>query len=110
MREELLHFIWRYRHFNQQGLVTEDGRPLLIVFPGEPNTDQGPDFRDARLRIGEELLAGAVELHIRSSDWTRHAHDGDPHYRVVVLHVVWVNDLPEPPSGAPAAERATRIR
>src|SRR5258708_11155606 len=92
MREELLHFIWRYRYFNQQELVTEDGQPLQIVFPGEPHTDQGPDFRNARIHIGDRLCVGPVELHVRASDWIRHAHTGDPHYRDVILHVVWVND------------------
>jgi hypothetical protein len=101
MREELLHYIWRYRHFNQQGLVTEDGRPLHIVFPGQPNTDQGPDFRAAQLRIGEVTFVGPVELHIRSSDWLRHGHTGDAHYREVILHVVWENDTPGPPADIP---------
>jgi len=109
MREELLHFIWRYRHFHQQGLVTEDGRPLGIAFPGEPNTNQGPDFRDAKLSIGGEPLTGAVELHIRTSDWTRHAHDGDIHYRAVILHVVWENDLANPPAGIPVLVLQDRV-
>ncbi|HVU96205.1 MAG TPA: DUF2851 family protein [Puia sp.] len=109
MREELLHFIWRYRHFHQQGLVTEDGRPLGIAFPGEPNTNQGPDFRDAKLSIGGEALTGAVELHIRSSDWLRHAHDGDEHYRSVILHVVWEHDLAEPPGGIPVLVLQDRV-
>lgn len=109
MREDLLHFIWRYRHYHQQGLVTEDGRPLAIAFPGEPNTDQGPDFRDAKLSIGGVSFSGPVELHIRASDWSRHAHDGDPHYRAVILHVVWENDLAEPPAGIPVLVLHDRV-
>jgi hypothetical protein len=109
MREELLHFIWRYRHFNQQGLETEDGRPLVVGSPGEGNTDQGPDFRDAKIRIGEMVLAGTVELHIRASDWVRHGHDGDPHYRAVILHVVWENDLAEPAGGIPVLVLRDRV-
>ncbi|HLZ87256.1 MAG TPA: DUF2851 family protein [Puia sp.] len=93
MREELLHFIWRFRHFNQQELVTEAGEPLQILFPGEPHRDQGPDFRNARVRIGGVCYVGPVELHVLASDWVRHAHDGDVHYRDVILHVVWENDL-----------------
>jgi len=109
MREELLYFIWRHRHFNQQGLVTEDGRPLQIIFPGTPNSDQGPDFRDAQLRIGDRLFTGAVELHVRTSDWTRHAHDGDVHYRDVCLHVVWENDRVEPPGKIPVLTLCDRV-
>ncbi|GGA83733.1 DUF2851 family protein [Puia dinghuensis] len=95
MREELLHFIWRWRHFNHQGLVTEAGEPLQVLFPGEQNPHQGPDFRDARIRIGGVTYTGPVELHVLASDWIRHAHDDDVHYGAVVLHVVWVNDRPE---------------
>jgi hypothetical protein len=109
MREELLHFIWRYRHYNQQGLITEDGRPMVVVFPGEPNCDQGPDFREARLGIGTERLAGSVELHIRTSDWARHAHVGDEHYRNVILHVVWEHDLKDPPAGIPVLVLRDRV-
>jgi hypothetical protein len=109
MREDLLHFIWRNRHFHQQGLVTEDGRTLLIHSPGEPNNDQGPDFREARLSIGGTLFTGAVELHIRTSDWDRHGHDRDVHYQTVILHVVWENDCPEPPAGIPILVLQDRV-
>jgi hypothetical protein len=109
MREEILHFIWRYRHFNQQGLVTEDGQPLQIVFPGEPNSDQGPDFRDARIYIGDILYIGPVELHVHTSDWARHEHTGDPHYRNVLLHVVWEDDRRGAPGEIPVLALATRV-
>jgi hypothetical protein len=109
MREQILHFIWRYRHFNQQGLVTEDGQPVQIVFPGEPNTDQGPDFRNARISIGDRIYEGPVELHVRSSDWQRHTHTGDPHYRAVILHVVWENDRNGAAGTIPVLTLATRV-
>lgn len=101
MREELLHFIWRFRHFNQQELLTEAGESLQILSPGEPHQDQGPDFRDARIRIGGSLREGPVELHILASDWKRHAHDGDVHYRDTILHVVWENDWRRAEEGMP---------
>jgi len=109
MREELLQFIWHNRHFHQQGLATEDGRTLVIHSPGEPNADQGPDFREAKLSIDGALLTGAVELHIRASDWVRHGHDGDVFYRGVILHVVWENDRPEPPAGIPLLVLQDRV-
>lgn len=101
MREELLHFIWRFRYFNQHELFTEAGEALQILSPGEPNTHQGPDFSHASVRIGGILHQGSVELHVRASDWLRHTHDGDIHYRKVVLHVVWENDIPAAPGGIP---------
>ncbi|HXB09083.1 MAG TPA: DUF2851 family protein [Puia sp.] len=109
MREEVLHFIWRYRHFHQQGLVTEDGRPLQIEFPGEPNTDQGPDLRKARIRIGDVRFEGPVELHVRASDWLRHGHAGDPRYQQVILHVVWDNDRDRAAGDIPVLVLATRV-
>jgi hypothetical protein len=101
MREELLHFIWQFRYFNQRELTTEAGDPLFIHYPGDPNTDHGPDFRNARLTIGDTTAGGAVELHRKTTDWLRHGHTGDPHYKNVILHVVWENDTVEPPAGIP---------
>ena len=92
MREELLHFIWRFRYFNQQQLFTESGVALRIISTGRYHSDQGPDFRNAQICIGDRLYEGPVELHVRASDWIRHAHDGDVHYRDTILHVVWIND------------------
>jgi len=101
MREELLHFIWEFRYFNQRELTTETGEPLIIQYPGESNSNQGPDFLHARIFIGDRLSEGSVELHVRASDWQRHGHEGDPHFDDVILHVVWENDSPEAPSGIP---------
>jgi Protein of unknown function (DUF2851) len=115
MREELLHFIWRHRYFNQQQLFTEAGEPLQILFPGELHRDQGPDCRNARIRIGGQIRTGPVEIHIRASDWTRHAHDNDDHYRETILHVVWENDWracegkPSTPGGIPILTLHQRV-
>jgi hypothetical protein len=100
MREELLQFIWRYRYFNHQLLVTELGQALEILFPGKWNRDQGPDFREARIRLDGQVVEGPIELHLLTSDWIRHAHDKDVHYRDTILHVVWENDWP-PGGGLP---------
>lgn len=94
MREDFLHHLWRWRKFDQSNLSTTDGQPLEIIHPGELNSDAGPDFFNARLRIGETQWAGNVEIHLRASDWLAHRHDSDPAYQNVVLHVVWENDQP----------------
>ncbi len=107
--EVLLHFIWQNRYFNYRELTAESGEPLIIHFPGDPNTDQGPDFRNARITIGETLLEGPVELHLRTTDWLRHGHTGDPHYKNVILHVVWENDSTDPPDGIPVLVLCDRI-
>ena len=92
MNERLLHFIWQHRHFDAASLQTTDGRALEIVERGFAHQDQGPDFRDARVRIDDTLWIGHVEMHVRTSDWARHRHGSDSNYRNVVLHVVWEHD------------------
>jgi len=47
-----------------------------------------PPFREARLKIGKQYLLGAVEIHVNSSGWYSHHHEGNPDYNEVVLHVV----------------------
>src|SRR5215211_6634175 len=46
----------------------------------------GPDFRDAMIVIdGRDLVAGSIELHLRSGGWRAHGHHLDPRYNEVVL-------------------------
>ena len=93
MKEQFLHFVWQYRRFNHSGLSTTDGLPVEILKPGKLNLHDGPDFLNAMIRIGETIWAGHVEIHVKSSDWIKHGHSGDPLYNNVVLHVVYQNDL-----------------
>lgn len=92
MNEKLLHYIWQHRRYDVHGLATVKGEPLEVLSAGTINRDQGPDFLQARIRIGTTVWAGHVELHVRSSDWDRHRHTGDRNYENVVLHVVWIHD------------------
>lgn len=92
MSEEFLQFIWKNSLFSQTGLTTVNGLPVKIVHPGKLNTDAGPDFFNASIKIGDTLWAGNVEIHLRSSDWLLHGHQNDPGYNNVILHVVLEND------------------
>lgn len=94
MTEDFLHYIWKFRKFDQLEIETVDGSPLEIIETGTHNLDSGPDFLDAKLRIGNTLWAGNVEVHISSSSWYKHNHDQDPAYNSVVLHVVYTDDNP----------------
>lgn len=94
MRESFLHFLWRWRRFDAQHLATTGGQPLEILHPGEWNNHAGPDFFNARLRIGDTLWAGNVEIHLHASEWLAHRHHEDPAYDNVVLHVVLEEDQP----------------
>jgi hypothetical protein len=86
--EELLHFIWRSGYYLNQDLKTACGKIFQVLSQGEPNSHAGPDFLNARVRIGGLLWTGNVEIHDRSSDWVRHGHHSDPAYNNVILHVV----------------------
>ena len=94
MRESFLHFLWRTRRFNAQNLLTTQVQSIEIQVLGEQNTNAGPDFFNARLRIGDTNWAGNVEMHLRSSEWHTHGHSNDPAYDNVILHVVMEEDQP----------------
>jgi hypothetical protein len=93
MKEEFLHFLWKNRLYEPVKILTNEGDPVEIVHVGRHNIHAGPDFFDARIRIGKTLWAGNVEIHLRASDWNRHGHQTDPLYRNTILHVVSENDL-----------------
>ena len=92
MSEDFLHYIWQNRLFLPEGNRTTEGDSVELLHPGFPNAHAGPDFTDVRIRIGDTLWAGCVEIHLRSSDWVRHGHHCDPAYNNVVLHVVYQYD------------------
>ncbi|HZH95656.1 MAG TPA: DUF2851 family protein [Flavisolibacter sp.] len=107
MTEKLLQFIWQFQYFSPVNLSTTANEPVQVVYPGQINHNQGPDFLGARIRVGTTLLAGSVELHLRTSDWQRHQHTIDPNYNNVILHVVYQND--EQDSALPVVELESRI-
>jgi hypothetical protein len=92
MTERLLQYIWQFQYFNAKELLTDEGEALQVIHQGTFNTNQGPDFTDAKIKIGDTVWAGSIELHINTSDWKHHKHSGDKHYKNVILHVVWNND------------------
>lgn len=91
MTEAFLQYVWQHQLL-QGELVTTDGLPVVVERPGVLNHDAGPDFFDARVRIGDTLWAGNLEIHIKSSDWNSHRHTNDRAYDNVVLHVVYQCD------------------
>lgn len=92
MREELLHFVWNTGNFNSLNLTTTGGDKIEIISKGLHNTNAGPDFLNAKVKIGDTIWAGHVELHINSSAWIQHNHHTDKAYDNVILHVVYEND------------------
>jgi Protein of unknown function (DUF2851) len=92
LTEDLLHYLWKFRLFNNHELKTADGEILEIISTGIHNKHAGPDFENAKIHIGQTLWAGNVEIHLRSSDWSRHQHQYDKAYNNVILHVVYQHD------------------
>ncbi len=90
--EDLLQFIWEARLFDHRSLRTVDGHDVDILSPGRIQKNSGPDLDGAVVRIREQLWAGTVEVHLRSSEWNTHGHQFDPAYDNVVLHVVHEHD------------------
>lgn len=92
LSEDILHFVWRHGLFDSDNLATTNNEPLSIVQKGFHNLHSGPDFMESKVKIGDTLWAGQVEIHVHSSDWYLHQHETDPSYENVILHVVYFDD------------------
>ena len=86
--EKLLQYVWKYRLYAAVDLQTAEGVSVTVIDPGIQNTDAGPDFFNAKVRIADTIWAGNIEIHRKASDWKMHHHDQDPAYDSVILHVV----------------------
>ncbi len=88
MTEEFLHFVWQFGLFERLNIKALTGEDVDIISTGKYNTDSGPDFFNARVKINDIEWAGNVEIHVKSSDWKKHGHSSDNSYNNVILHVV----------------------
>ena len=86
MTEDFLQYIWRYKLFINN--YTIDNDVIDIIDVGQLNHDSGPDFFNAKIKIGDTLWVGNIEIHKKSSDWYLHHHESDSCYNNVILHVV----------------------
>jgi hypothetical protein len=91
--EDFLQFAWQHRLLKPQPLTTSSGKEIVILKQGELNKDSGPDFFNARIKINDIILAGNIEVHVKTSDWLRHKHQNDKAYDNIILHVVYENDI-----------------
>ena len=92
MKEDFLHYLWKFKKFDISSLKTSNGEDITIVNVGQYLQLAGPDFFNAQITIGNQKWAGNVEIHIKSSDWYIHHHERDEAYDSVILHVVWEHD------------------
>ncbi|MBR1547474.1 MAG: DUF2851 family protein [Prevotella sp.] len=86
--EQLIHYCWKHKLWPLEGLQTTDGEQVEVIDPGLHNRNAGPDFFNAKVKIGGTLWVGNVEIHDRSSNWYQHGHHQDARYNNVVLHIV----------------------
>lgn len=92
MKEEFLHYLWKYSLYDQYSLIDNDKNKIVVLNPGEYNRDSGPDFFNARILIAGTEWAGNVEIHTRASHFDNHRHNMDHAFDNVILHVVTEND------------------
>lgn len=92
MREDFLHYVWQFSLFDFKNCKTTEDEPVSILFSGNYNTNTGPDFLYAQLKIDNQTWVGNVEIHKKSSDWYAHKHETDTYYDAVILHVVYEYD------------------
>lgn len=92
MKEDFLHYLWKFKKFDTSDLATFNKEKITIVHSGQYLQLAGPDFFNAQIIIGNQKWAGNVEIHLKSSDWYIHHHERDEAYENVILHVVWEHD------------------
>ena len=94
--EDFLSYVWKHQRFSEISLQAIKGELVSVVKPGVLNNHDGPDFLQAEIDVDGRKWHGSVELHLKSSDWLKHGHEGDPKYKNVILHVVWEHDCEIP--------------
>jgi hypothetical protein len=92
MKEDFLHYLWKFKKFDVSNLYTSNGEQITIINSGQYLQLAGPDFFNAQVTIANQKWAGNVEIHLKSSDWYVHHHERDEAYDSVILHVVWEHD------------------
>ncbi|KQO33886.1 hypothetical protein ASF10_17710 [Flavobacterium sp. Leaf82] len=92
MKEDFLHYLWRFKKFDTLNLRTSQQEQITIIKTGDYLELAGPDFFNAQIKIGNQKWAGNVEIHLKSSDWYVHGHENDVAYENLILHVVWEHD------------------
>jgi hypothetical protein len=94
MTEKLLQFIWQYKLFDITKVAfTTKNDVVKILHVGTLNTNEGPDFENGKIKIGDTTWVGNIELHIKASDWLKHKHQFQTTYNKVILHVVYEADM-----------------
>lgn len=93
MNEKILQYLWNFKIFNSFDFKDVDGNDLEILDFGRWNFDSGPDFLFGKIKTNGLIIAGNIELHVKSSDWIFHKHSGNPEFENIIAHVVFTHDI-----------------
>ncbi|MFA6598778.1 MAG: DUF2851 family protein [Ignavibacteriaceae bacterium] len=94
IHEKFFADIWKQQNFEKE-IKTLEGESIQILSSGEENKDHsGPDFCNARIKIGNITYVGDVEIDTTHHDWKNHGHLINHHFNKVILHAVFANDSP----------------
>jgi hypothetical protein len=89
--EKFLYEIWKKQDFVKE-LTNNDNQLIKILDPGTENKETGgPDFKHARIQIGNLTYTGDIEIDGVHADWKAHGHHLNKKYNSVILHIVFNN-------------------
>jgi len=89
--EDLLYQYWiNHKELGQLKTIAGDDVEILDIGVFNSNSG-GPDFKNSRIRIGNFVFVGDVEIDTNYADWVNHAHNLNNHYNKVILHVSLYN-------------------
>ena len=54
MKEDFLHYVWKYQLFEKEGLHSLENEVIHILKPGIHNRNAGPDFLNAKIEINHQ--------------------------------------------------------
>ena len=57
IREDFLHYLWKYKYFAINKLETTTNEVIQIINVGEQNLNSGPDFFNAKIIIDKQIWA-----------------------------------------------------
>jgi Protein of unknown function (DUF2851) len=96
VHEKFLYEIWKNQNFIKN-LTTKNGDQIKIIDTGSENKELGgPDFRNARIKIGNITYLGDVEIDSFQKDWKAHGHFFNKRYNKVILHIFCESDRNKP--------------
>ncbi len=94
--EKDLYKVWLNFDFDSD-LRTTSGEKITILDKGVLDIEtSGPDFKNAKIKIGNFLFTGDVEVELDYKCWKTHGHNIDRKYSKTILHVCLFNKFNQP--------------